>query len=34
MQLHYLEERNFSNEIQNCLALAIADILTNASGRG
>ena len=31
MSLHYLDEKNFQNQIQNCLSLAIADILFNAS---
>lgn len=34
MQLPYLKQKNFTNEIQNCLALAIADILSNASNKG
>lgn len=34
MPLHYLEQKNFSNQMQNCLALAISDILYNASNDG
>ena len=31
MPLHYLDQKNFSGQIQNCLALAITDILFNSS---
>jgi hypothetical protein len=31
MPLHYLNQKNFSGQIQNCLALAITDILWNSS---
>lgn len=34
MSLHYLDEKNFSNQIQNCLSLAISDILYNSSNDG
>lgn len=34
MSLHYLDEKNFTNTVQNCLALAISDILYNASNDG
>ena len=34
MSLHYLDEKNFSNQIQNCLSLALADVLYNASNEG
>mmetsp|Transcript_8439 Transcript_8439/g.14145 ORF Transcript_8439/g.14145 Transcript_8439/m.14145 type:complete len:159 (+) Transcript_8439:1864-2340(+) len=34
MQLHYLDQKNFSNSVQNCLALAIAEVLCNASNWG
>jgi hypothetical protein len=34
MPLHYLNQKNFSGQIQNCLALAISDILYNASNDG
>ena len=31
MPIHYLDQKNFSGQIQNCLALAISDILYNSS---
>tara|TARA_B110000285_G_C15121329_1_gene617326 strand:+ start:1929 stop:2198 length:270 start_codon:yes stop_codon:yes gene_type:complete len=31
MPLHYLNQKNFSGQIQNCLALAITDILCNSA---
>jgi Domain of unknown function (DUF4205) len=34
MRLHYLEEKNFTNTVQNCLALALAEIIMNASNGG
>lgn len=34
MPLHYLNQKNFSGQIQTCLALAISDILYNASNDG
>jgi hypothetical protein len=34
MPLHYLNQKNFTPTIQTCLALAISDILCNASGDG
>jgi hypothetical protein len=34
MPLHYLHQKNFTNQIQNCLALALSDILYNSSNDG
>jgi len=34
MSLHYLDEKNFSTQIQICLALAVADVLYNSSNDG
>jgi hypothetical protein len=34
MPLHYLNQKNFSGQVQTCLALALSDILYNASNDG